>query len=183
MVSENPKDLYLIGTGRCLLWRKIVVAWKWSHRVSWLRMNGILLLYLNRLYIRQAISAGTPAHLFRTLVATWILSDKFYGRVFNVSWSLPSKSFQVHPTNLILLSTLNTNTNKVYNLLSIWHVSGVIVWVKIKKSGGKIVKIDGMTSNAWFFFSFLLSVLWKLFTLVTRGASAICCLGRLYSDS
>jgi len=114
MVSETPKVLYLIGTVSCLPWRKIVVVWKWPPRVSWLRMYRISLPYLNRLYIRQAISTGAPAHLFRTLVAAWILSDKFHGRVFNVSWSLPSKSFQVHPANLILLSTLNANINKLH---------------------------------------------------------------------
>ena len=86
--------------------------------------------------------------IFRTLVADWVPSGKLHGRAFNVSWSLPSKFFQVLQANLALLSTLNTKINQLHthNLLSIWLVSDVFVWVKIKIRG-KIVKIDGMTSN------------------------------------
>jgi hypothetical protein len=75
VVSEIPKDLYLIGTVNCLPWRKVVVAWKWPHRVPWLRMYGTSLPCLNTSlllsidYIRQAISTGTPVLLFRTIVA------------------------------------------------------------------------------------------------------------------
>jgi hypothetical protein len=156
VVYENSKALYLIRAGSCLPWRKIAVAWNWPHRVSWVRICVTAHPWLSRLQISQAISTGIQADLFRTLVFARVLSDKFHGRTFKVSWSLPSKSFPVNHTNLILLSTLNTKINKSHTQYKehMARVSDVIVWVKIKR-GWKIVKISGMTLNTWFFFYFI----------------------------